>query len=111
MLARLWCGTCPPEPSWEEIQRGIKNGVRKVNIDTDNRMAMTGQIRKILSENPGEFDPRKYLKPARDAMQKLCIERLEAFNTAGQASKIKKIVTLADMAKRYQSGELDPKIA
>ena len=95
----------------EEIQRGIKNGVRKVNIDTDNRMAMTGQIRKILSENPGEFDPRKYLKPARDAMQKLCIERLEAFNTAGQASKIKKIVTLADMAKRYQSGELDPKIA
>jgi fructose-bisphosphate aldolase class II len=52
----------------EEIQRGIKNGVRKVNIDTDNRMAMTGQIRKIgLSENPGEFDPRKYLKPARDA--------------------------------------------
>ncbi|TYC60492.1 fructose-bisphosphate aldolase class II [Rhodobacterales bacterium] len=95
----------------EEIQRGIKNGVRKVNIDTDNRMAMTGQIRRILSETPGEFDPRKYLKPARDAMEKLCAERLEAFNTAGQASKIKKIVTLADMAARYQSGELDPKIA
>ena len=94
-----------------EIQRGIKHGVRKINIDTDNRMALTGQIRRVLSENPGEFDPRKYLKPARDAMQKLCVERLEAFNTAGQASKIKKIVTLADMAKRYQTGELDPKIA
>jgi fructose-bisphosphate aldolase class II len=95
----------------EEIQRGIKNGVRKVNIDTDNRMAMTGQIRKILQENPAEFDPRKYLKPARDAMQKLCVSRLEAFNTAGQASKIKKIVTLSDMAARYQNGSLDPKIA
>ncbi|MCX2725377.1 class II fructose-bisphosphate aldolase [Roseibium salinum] len=94
----------------EEIQRGIKNGVRKVNIDTDNRMAMTGQIRKVLSENPGEFDPRKYLKPAREAMQKLCAERLEAFNTAGQAAKIKKIIPLSDMAKRYQDGSLDPKI-
>ena len=51
----------------EEIQRGIKNGVRKVNIDTDSRMAMTGQVRKVLAENPGEFDPRKYLKPAMDA--------------------------------------------
>ena len=53
----------------EEIQRGIKHGVRKINIDTDNRMAMTGQIRKVLSEKPGEFDPRKYLKPAMDAMR------------------------------------------
>lgn len=95
----------------EEIQRGIKNGVRKVNIDTDNRMAITGQIRKVFAENPGEFDPRKYLKPARDAMQKLCIERLEAFNTAGQASKIKKVITLADMAARYKDGKLDPKIS
>jgi fructose-bisphosphate aldolase class II len=102
------------KPTWgvpvEEIQRGIKNGVRKINIDTDNRMAITGQIRKVLTENPGEFDPRKYLKPARDAMTKLCKERLEAFNTAGQASKIKKVITLAEMAKRYASGELDPKI-
>ncbi|MEM9630624.1 MAG: class II fructose-bisphosphate aldolase [Pseudomonadota bacterium] len=95
----------------EEIQRGIKNGVRKINIDTDNRMAMTGQIRKVLSENPGEFDPRKYLKPAREAMQKLCVQRLEAFNTAGQASKIKKVITLAEMAARYQDGSLDPKIS
>nr|WP_319384117.1 class II fructose-bisphosphate aldolase [uncultured Roseibium sp.] len=94
----------------EEIQRGIKNGVRKINIDTDNRMALTGQIRRVLSENPGEFDPRKYLKPAREAMQKLCVERLEAFNTAGQAAKITKIVTLSDMAARYADGSLDPKI-
>ena len=94
----------------EEIQRGIKNGVRKINIDTDNRMAMTGQIRKVLFENPGEFDPRKYLKPARDAMERLCVARLEAFNTAGQASKIKKISTLSDMANRYQNGNLDPEV-
>ena len=92
----------------EEIQRGIKHGVRKINIDTDNRMAMTGQIRKILSENPGEFDPRKYLKPAMEAMTKLCTLRLQEFNTAGQASKIKRVITLADMAKRYAKGELDP---
>ncbi|WNJ91885.1 class II fructose-bisphosphate aldolase [Bosea sp. 685] len=92
----------------EEIQRGIKHGVRKINIDTDNRMAMTGQIRKILSENPGEFDPRKYLKPAMEAMTKLCTLRLKEFNTAGQASKIKRIATTAEMAKRYAKGELDP---
>jgi len=92
----------------EEIQRGIKHGVRKINIDTDNRMAMTGQIRKILSEHPGEFDPRKYLKPAMEAMTALCKKRLEEFNTAGQASKIKRVITLADMAKRYAKGELDP---
>jgi fructose-bisphosphate aldolase, class II len=92
----------------EEIQRGIKHGVRKINIDTDNRMAMTGQIRRILTENPGEFDPRKYLKPAMEAMTKLCRQRLEEFNTAGQASKIKPL-SLAAMAKRYASGELAPK--
>ncbi|KPH81666.1 class II fructose-bisphosphate aldolase [Bosea vaviloviae] len=92
----------------EEIQRGIKHGVRKINIDTDNRMAMTGQIRKILSEHPGEFDPRKYLKPAMEAMTKLCSLRLQEFNTAGQASKIKRVATTAEMAKRYAKGELDP---
>ncbi|PZN97898.1 MAG: fructose-bisphosphate aldolase class II [Hyphomicrobiales bacterium] len=92
----------------EEIQRGIKHGVRKINIDTDNRMAMTGQIRKILTENPGEFDPRKYLKPAMEAMTKLCSLRLQEFNTAGQASKIKRVATTAEMAKRYAKGELDP---
>jgi fructose-bisphosphate aldolase, class II len=100
------------KPTWgvpvEEIQRGIKHGVRKINIDTDNRMAMTGQIRKVLSENPAEFDPRKYLKPAMEAMTKLCRQRLEEFGTAGQAAKIKVLSTSA-MAKRYASGELDPK--
>jgi fructose-bisphosphate aldolase, class II len=100
------------KPTWgvpvEEIQRGIKHGVRKINIDTDNRMAMTGQIRKVLSENPAEFDPRKYLKPAMEAMTKLCKQRLEEFGTAGQAPKIKVLSTSA-MAKRYASGELDPK--
>jgi fructose-bisphosphate aldolase class II len=74
-------------------------------------MAMTGQIRKILSENPEEFDPRKYLKPAMEAMVKLCKQRLQEFNTAGQAGKFKKILTPADMAKRYASGELAAKIA
>ncbi|MDJ1158259.1 fructose-bisphosphate aldolase class II [Chelatococcus sp. SYSU_G07232] len=93
----------------EEIQRGIKHGVRKINIDTDNRMAMTGQIRRILQEHPGEFDPRKYLKPAMEAMTKLCKQRFEEFGTAGQAGKIKPIA-LADMAKRYRDGALDPKI-
>ena len=92
-----------------EIQRGIKHGVRKINIDTDNRMAMTGAIRKILVENPGEFDPRKYLKPAMDAMQVVCRQRFEEFGTAGQASKIRPI-PLSDMAKRYAKGELAPKV-
>jgi fructose-bisphosphate aldolase, class II len=95
----------------EEIQRGIKHGVRKINIDTDNRMAMTGQIRRILKEDPSEFDPRKYLKPAMEAMAKLCKQRLQEFNTAGQASKIKKVLTTAEMAKRYSKGELDPRVA
>ena len=93
----------------EEIQRGIKNGVRKINIDTDNRMAITGQIRRVLQEHPEEFDPRKYLKPAMDAMVKVCKARFEEFGTSGEASKIKRIVTTAEMAKRYASGELDPK--
>ncbi len=103
------------KPTWgvpvEEIQRGIKHGVRKINIDTDNRMAITGQIRKILTEHPGEFDPRKYLKPALEAMSKICKARLEEFGAAGQASKIGKIVPLDDMAKRYASGKLDPSFA
>jgi fructose-bisphosphate aldolase class II len=65
----------------------------------------------VLSENPSEFDPRKYLKPAMEAMVKLCKQRLQEFNTAGQASKIKKVLTTAEMAKRYASGELKAKIA
>jgi fructose-bisphosphate aldolase class II len=94
----------------EEIQRGIKHGVRKINIDTDNRMAMTGQIRRILTEHPDEFDPRKYLKPATEAMTKVCRQRMEEFGTAGQASKIKPL-PLEAMAKRYAKGELSPKFA
>ena len=84
--------------------------MRKINIDTDNRMAITGAIRKVLMENPAEFDPRKYLKPATDAMQKICKLRMQEFNTAGQASKIKRVFSLAEMAKRYASGELAPKV-
>jgi fructose-bisphosphate aldolase class II len=93
----------------EEIQRGIKNGVRKVNIDTDNRMAMTGAVRKILAEKKGEFDPRAFLKPAKEAMRKLCQERFVQFGCEGQASKIKPLST-AVMAKRYASGELAAKV-
>jgi fructose-bisphosphate aldolase class II len=92
-----------------EIVEGIKNGVRKINIDTDCRMAITGTIRKVLTDKPEEFDPRKYLKPSMEAMQKVCEDRYEAFGTAGNASRITPI-PLADMAKRYASGELDPKV-
>jgi fructose-bisphosphate aldolase class II len=75
----------------EEIQRGIKHGVRKINVDTDNRLAMTGAIRKVLWENPEKFDPRDYLKPAREAMKKVCIARMTSFGQAGWGSKIKPI--------------------
>ncbi len=92
----------------EEIQRGIKHGVRKINIDTDNRMAMTGQIRRVLTENPGEFDPRKYLKPAMDAMRAVCEQRFEEFGTSGHADKIR-VLPMSVMAKRYAAGELAPK--
>jgi fructose-bisphosphate aldolase class II len=92
------------KPAWGvpivEIQKGIQNGVRKVNVDTDNRLAMTGAIRKVFQENPSEFDPRKYLGPARAAMKKECIERMTAFGQAGKAGKIK-TVTLEEMAGRY----------
>ena len=93
----------------EEIQRGIKHGVRKINIDTDNRMAITGAIRKVFAEKPGEFDPRAYLKPAKEAMRKVCIQRFQEFGAEGWADKIK-VVPLAAMAKRYAAGELDPTI-
>jgi fructose-bisphosphate aldolase class II len=93
-----------------EIQRGIKLGVRKINVDTDNRLAMTGAIRKVLSEDRGEFDPRKYLKPAMEAMRGVCRQRFEEFGAAGWADKIKP-VSQAKMAKRYASGELSPKFA
>ena len=83
--------------------------MRKINIDTDNRMAMTGAIRKVLAENPSEFDPRKYLVPAREAMTKLCKERFEQFGTAGNADKIKPL-PLGEMAKRYRAGKPRPEV-
>jgi fructose-bisphosphate aldolase class II len=90
----------------EEIVKGIKHGVRKVNIDTDIRLAMTGAIRRYLFENPSKFDPRDYLKPAREAAKKICLARFEAFGCAGQASKIKP-ASLDRMAERYAKGELN----
>lgn len=82
-------------PTWgvpvEEIQRGIKSGVRKINVDTDNRLAITGAIRKVLAESPEKFDPRDYLKPAREAMKQVCIDRMVAFGQAGQASKLRSV--------------------
>ena len=94
----------------EEIERGIRMGVRKVNIDTDCRMAMTGMFRKVATEKPSEFDPRKFMIPAMDALEKLCIDRFERFGTAGQASRIKP-VSMDEMARRYASGALDPRIS
>jgi len=73
----------------EEIQRGIRSGVRKINVDTDNRLAMTGAIRKVLTENRAEFDPRAYLKPAREAMKQVCVARMVAFGQAGNAEKLR----------------------
>ena len=80
----------------EQIQEGIKNGVRKINIDTDLRLASTGAVRRFLAENPSEFDPRKFLKASTQAMSDICKARYEAFGTVGQASKIKPIVALRD---------------
>lgn len=90
----------------EEIVIGIQNGVRKINIDTDIRLAMTGAIRRYMFENPSKFDPRDYLKPAREAAKKVCVARFQAFGTAGQASKIK-VIPLDKMAERYKSGDLN----
>lgn len=94
----------------EEIVQGIKHGVRKVNIDTDLRMASTGAIRRFFAENPAEFDPRKYLGVAKVAMSEICQARYEAFGCAGQASKIKKVASLDAMYQRYLTGELDPTV-
>ncbi|MHB8453479.1 MAG: class II fructose-bisphosphate aldolase [Acidiferrobacterales bacterium] len=93
----------------EEIIEGIKNGVRKVNIDTDLRMASTGAVRKFLAENKKEFDPRKWLAAATKGMKDVCKLRYQAFGCAGQASKIKP-ASLEEMTKRYDSGKLDPRV-
>ena len=89
----------------KEIVEGIKHGVRKINIDTDIRLAMTGAIRKFLIENPSKFDPREYNKPAREAAKQVVKARFEAFGCAGMASRIKAI-SLEKMAARYKAGEL-----
>jgi fructose-bisphosphate aldolase class II len=92
------------KPTWgvpvEEIQLGIKNGVRKVNVDTDNRLAITGAIRKVFFEKPEEFDPRSYLKPAREAMKKVVALRMTQFGQAGHAGDYSPL-PLSEMAKRY----------
>jgi fructose-bisphosphate aldolase class II len=89
----------------EEIQEGIKHGVRKINIDTDIRLAMTAAIRKYLAQHKSAFDPRDYLKPAREAAKAICVARYEQFGCAGMGSKIKPMA-LDAVAARYKSGEL-----
>jgi len=90
----------------DQIVEGIKHGVRKVNIDTDLRLASTGAIRRHLAENPANFDPRKFLAAATQAMTDICIDRYEAFGTAGQADKLKAI-SLDAMSMKYAAGELN----
>lgn len=90
----------------EEIQEGIKHGVRKINIDTDLRMASTGAIRKFMVEKPAEFDPRKYLAVATQAMKQICVDRYNQFGTAGNADKIK-VSSLETMFEKYANGSLD----
>jgi fructose-bisphosphate aldolase class II len=92
-----------------QIQQGIKYGVRKVNIDTDLRLASTGAIRRYLAKHPAEFDPRKYLQESVKAMADICIARYEAFGCAGQGSKIKPL-SLDAMVDLYVSGKLTPNI-
>ncbi|MBL8335075.1 MAG: fructose-bisphosphate aldolase class II [Rubrivivax sp.] len=89
----------------EEIQHAIKYGVRKINIDTDIRLAMTGAVRKFMAENPEKFDAREWLKPAREAAYRICKQRYLEFGCEGQAGKIKPL-TLGDVAGRYARGEL-----
>ena len=93
----------------EEIQEGIKHGVRKINIDTDIRLAMTGAMRRTMAKNPSEFDPRKFFKDATVAAKEICVQRFNAFGCAGRASKIKAI-PLERMAARYGKGEMAPLI-
>ena len=94
----------------EEIQKGIKSGVRKVNIDTDNRLAITAAIREAGVKDPKNFDPRHFLKPSIKYMKQVCLDRYQQFWTAGNASKIKQ-VSLDDFAAKYASGELAQKAA
>jgi fructose-bisphosphate aldolase class II len=88
-----------------EIQEAIKYGVRKINIDTDIRLAMTAAIRRFMFENPSKFDPREYLKPAREAAKVICKQRYVEFGCEGQAGKIK-AETLQQVAAKYKTGAL-----
>jgi fructose-bisphosphate aldolase class II len=90
----------------EEIQKGIKSGVRKINIDTDNRLAITAAIREAAAKDPSNFDPRHFMKPSITYMKKVCLDRYQQFGTAGNASKIKQ-VSLDDFAAKYAKGELN----
>ena len=94
----------------EEIQEAIKHGVRKINIDTDIRLAMTGAVRKFLAENPEKFDAREWLKPAREAAKAICKQRYEQFGCSGQGAKIKPI-SMVDMAAAYAQGKLAQVVA
>ncbi len=87
----------------EAIQQGIKNGVRKINVDTDTRLAITGAVRQVLAENPAEFDPRSYLSEGRKAVYEVCKERMIQFGSAGHADDYKPM-TLEDMIRRYKNG-------
>ncbi|HYF19278.1 MAG TPA: class II fructose-bisphosphate aldolase, partial [Ramlibacter sp.] len=89
----------------EEIQEAIKYGVRKINIDTDIRLAMTGAVRKFMAENPDKFDMREWMKPAREAAKQICKQRYQQFNCEGQAAKIRG-ETLQVVAQKYAKGEL-----
>ena len=97
------------KPTWgvpvSEIQRGIKHGVRKINIDTDIRLAMTGAVRKFLHENPDKFDAREWLKPAREAAKAICKQRYIEFGCEGQGAKVKGY-SLQDIARQYAAGTL-----
>jgi fructose-bisphosphate aldolase, class II len=95
---------------FEEIQEAIKYGVRKINIDTDIRLAMTAAIRKFFVENPGKFDPREYLKPATAAAKLICVQRYQQFGCAGQGSKIS-ATPLSIMIEKYKLGELAQVVA
>lgn len=89
----------------ESIQHGIRHGVRKINVDTDIRLAMTGAVRQVLHEDPTKFDPRDYLAPARDAVYEVVADRMRAFGSAGRAKDYDRWLTLDDMKKRYQASE------
>ncbi|MDP4651443.1 MAG: class II fructose-bisphosphate aldolase, partial [Haliea sp.] len=93
----------------EQIQEGIRHGVRKINIDTDLRLASTGAVRRFLAQNPAEFDPRKFLAVTTTAMKEVCVARYEAFGCAGHADKIKARSLIA-MQEAYDAGQLDPRV-